>query len=228
MNNNFLLVNGDTDSIAFKKRDEKPFTPEEQETILEQINSLMPQHIVWKNDKYYRRFIVCAAKNYILDDGKKVTIKGSGLKATKKEPALREFIKEVCHLLLKDRKDQIFLLYLSYVKKIMKLEDISQWCFKATVTKKVLEPSTTFNQKIRTAIGTRSVSEGDKVYLYFRQDGTLSLREDFKGDCDKIVLLGKLRDTVEVFSSVFDTELFPDLTLARNKGLVDEILHDRL
>jgi DNA polymerase elongation subunit (family B) len=217
---NFIIVNGDTDSIAFKKRDETPFTDQEQESLLAELNSLMPKNIVWKNDKHYRRVIVFKAKNYVMDDGKKVKVKGSALKASKKEPALREFIREVIDLLLKDRKEQVLFAYLKRVHEINNIADISPWCFKVTVTKKVLDPQATFQQKIRAAIGDYPVSEGDKVYLFFKEDGSLCLRENFAGDFDRMKLLGKLRDTIEVFANVFDVNLFPDLTLKRNQELL--------
>ncbi len=222
MPHNFIIANGDTDSIAFKKPDEKPFTEAEQAELLAELNATMPDQILWKNDKHYRRLIVFKAKNYVMDDGKKVKIKGSALKASKKEPALREFIKEVITLLLKDKQDQIFFLYLDYVKRIMELTDINPWCFKVTVTKKVLEPTTTFNQKVLTAIGRVPVSEGDKVYMFFQEDDSLCLREHFTGQCDRMKLLGKLRDTIEIFGNVIDADLFPDFTLRRNQDRLAE------
>jgi DNA polymerase elongation subunit (family B) len=220
MNHNFVIANGDTDSIAFKKPDQTPFTPEEQDALLAELNAQMPANIVWKNDKHYRRLIVFKAKNYVMDDGKKVKIKGSALKGGKKEPALKDFTREVIDLLLKDRKEQVIFLYLQKVYEINALADITPWCFKVTVTKKVLDPQATFQKKIRAAIGSRPVSEGDKVYLFFKEDESLCLRENFAGDFDKKVLLGKLRDTLEVFGNVFDVELFPDLTLKRNADLL--------
>ncbi len=228
MQHNFIIANGDTDSIAFKKPNEKPFTPEEQDALLAELNSLMPQFIVWKNDKHYRRLIVFKAKNYVMDDGKTVKIKGSALKGSKKEPALQTFTKEVIELLLKDRKDRVFSLYMDYVSKILNLVDVTPWCFKATVTRKVLEPTTTFNQKVLTAIGNFPVNEGDKVYLFFTADGSLCLRENFKGNCDLTTLLGKLRDTMEVFANVLDVDLFPDLTLKRNQDLLASLTKPRL
>lgn len=220
---NFEIVNGDTDSIAFKKRDGKPFSEDEQAALLAELNAQMSHHIVWKNDKHYRRVIVFKAKNYVLDDGEKVKIKGSALKATKKEPALKRLIVDVIDLLLKDRKEQVLFFYLEKVREIINLTDIGPWCFKATVTKKVLEPTTTFNQKIKDAIGKRAVSEGDKVYLFFNSNDELSLREDFNNNVDKNKLIGKLRKTIEVFGNVFDVELFPDLTLKRNRELFEKL-----
>jgi hypothetical protein len=221
-NHNFILCNADTDSIAFKKHDSKPFTDEERDALLNELNSKMDSLIKWEDDGHFRRFIVCAAKNYVLDDGKKVKIKGSGLKATKKEPALKDFIKQVIDLLLKDKKEQILFLYQKKVQEILELKDITPWCFKATVTEKVLEPTTVFNQKVLDAIGNKPVSEGDKVYLFYKKDGSLCLRENFSGDVDHSKLLGKLRDTIEVFANVFDVELFPDFSLKRNQELLGD------
>jgi DNA polymerase elongation subunit (family B) len=196
---------------------------DEQTTLLDELNALMPANIVWKNDKHYRRLIVFKAKNYVMDDGKKVKVKGSALKGSKKEPALKEFTREVIDLLLKDRKEQVLFAYLRRCNEINALTDIKEWCFKITVTKKVLDPQATFQKKIRSAIGDTPVSEGDKVYMFFREDGSLCTRENFTGDFDKKVLLGKLRDTLDVFGNVFDVDLFPDLTLRRNAELLESI-----
>jgi DNA polymerase elongation subunit (family B) len=223
---NFIIANGDTDGLAFKKPDEKPWTETERAALLTELNALMPENIVWKDDKTYRRMIVFAAKNYVMDDGKKVTIKGNSLKATKKAPALRAFIREIIDLLLKDRKEQAIFAYLAKAIEIGKIQDITPWCFKATVTKKVLKPEehNVFQKKILAAIGTTPVSEGDKVYLFYNEDGSLSLRENFKGSFDKSKLLGALKDTVKVFRRVFDVELFPNLKLKRNVELLASLV----
>jgi DNA polymerase elongation subunit (family B) len=223
MQHNFIIANGDTDSIAFRKLDEKPFTTEERAALLAELNAMMPENVVWKDDDHFRRFIVFKAKNYVMDNGKKVKIKGSALKGGKKEPALKTFMNEVIDLLLKDRKEQILFLYLQKVSEIHRLTDITPWCFKVTVTKKVLEPEATFQKKIRDAIGSHPVLEGDKVYLFFMPDGSLRLRENFDGEVDKSKLLGKLRDTIDVFGNVFDVDLFPDLTLKRNQELLKSL-----
>lgn len=227
MSHNFIIVNGDTDSIAFKKPDEKPFTPEEQSALLTEINALMPHGIVWKNDKHYRRIIVVAAKNYVMDDGKKIKLKGDSLKATKKAPALRAFIREVIDLLLRDKVDQVFFTYLRLAKEVLDLKE--PWCFKATVTKKVLEPGpdNVFQQKILTAIGKTSVSEGDKVYLFYKGDGSLGLKEDFNGDFDRMKLMDALKASVKVFKNVFDADLFPKFSLKRNQNILAMLDLDR-
>lgn len=223
MSHNFVIANGDTDSIAFKKPDQTAFSIEERRELLKEINGLMPHGIEWKDDDHFRRVIVFKAKNYVTDNGKKVKVKGSALKGSKKEPALQTFTCEVIDLLLKDRKEQVIFAYLQKANEIMALTDITPWCFKVTVTKKVLDPQATFQKKISAAIGSTPVSEGDKVYLFFKEDGSLCLRENFSGEFDRSVLLGKLRDTMDVFGNVFDVDLFPDLTLKRNQDLLPKL-----
>jgi hypothetical protein len=222
---NFKLVNGDTDSIAFKKADEKPFTPEERAALLEELNRLMPEQIVWKDDDYFRRFIVLKSKHYILDNGKSVKIKGGGLKAPKKEPALRAFIREVIDALLTDRKEQLIFMYARKAKEIMSLKDITDWCFRVTVTKKVLEPSENagFQKKQKAAIGSTPVLEGDRLYMFYREDESLCLREEFSGDYNKSRLLEKLKDTLNVFDQILDLDLFPNFGIKRNAELLDEL-----
>lgn len=224
---NFVIVNGDTDSISFKKPDEKPFTDEECSAILNELNSFMPAQVRWEadgaNKGRYRRFIVLKAKNYILDDGKKIKIKGSALKATMKEPALQEFIQKVVDLLLKDRKDRIFDLYKSYASQIVSLSSIDAWCFRKTITKSILNPERTNESRVLDALKGTTYSEGDRVWLFFRTDEEYCLRENFDGTYCKLTLLGKLYDTVCIFSNLLDVDLFPNYSLKRNQSLIGDL-----
>lgn len=219
---NFVTVGGDTDGLAFKKRDEKPFTPEEQEALVNELNALMPELIRWENDGQVKRQIVVKTKNYVLQDEKgNVKIKGSALKATTKEKALQRFLREVIDLLLKDRKDQIFPLYFKYAQEICALKDITDWCSKKTVTKAVLEAGRTNEKRILDAIGDREVQEGDKIYVFFRTPEELCLRENFDGTYCRDTLLEKLYSTIEIFALVLDTDLFPNFALKRNRALLN-------
>lgn len=220
-NYNFIAVAGDTDGIAFKKADEKPFTKEEREAILSDLNSKMDTLIRWEDDGVFKRQIVVKAKNYILqDEDGKVKIKGSGLKATTKEKALQRFIGEVINLLLKDKKDQIFHTYLRYATEIVNLKDISDWCVKKTVTKAVLNPERTNERRVLDALEKAEINEGDKVYLFNRTDTELCLRENFDGTYCVDTLLDKLYSTMKIFDTIIDIELFPNFSLVRNKPLI--------
>ena len=62
----FLIANGDTDSISFTKKDHSPFSKQEQDDLLKEINSLMIDGILWAHDKIWDMIAVVGAKNYIL------------------------------------------------------------------------------------------------------------------------------------------------------------------
>ena len=211
----YEIVNADTDSISYS--DGKKIDIEQFESEIENLNTLYPEKIIWENDGVYKKVIVVKAKNYILDDGKKVKIKGSALKATNKEKELQKYIKELIGLLLKDRHDQFFYLYNHYVHKILNIKDITGWCTKKTITDKVLNPKRTNEQKVLDAIQGVHVQEGDKIYVFFKEDGSLCLRENFDEDYDEIALLKKLYKTTEVFSNLLGMGIIPDYSLTRNR-----------
>ncbi len=219
----FVLCNGDTDSIAFKKPDSKAFTREERVELLKDLNSRMDERIKWEDDNHFKKFIVIKAKNYILqDDTNKIKIKGSALKATTKEKALQRFLGEVIDLLLKDRKDRIFYLYQKYANEILNLTSIDDWCSKVTITKAVIGKDATRQAKIRSALEGSDWTEGDKVYLFNRTSDELCLKQNFDGTYDADTLLGKLYDTLTIFETVIDVSLIPNFNLKRNKDLLGE------
>lgn len=214
----YKIVNADTDSISYTpgKRNDEQF-----EKDLASLNAFYPERIKWEDDGYYKTVIVAKAKNYVLEDEDgNVKIKGSGLKGTMKERALQEFMGEIIRLLLKGRKDHIMHTYLTYVSKINTLVTIDEWCFKKTVTKSVLEPERTNEDRVKDALDLETVSEGDKVYLFFKTPTELCLREEFDGTYDADKLYKKLFDTLCVFETLIDVDVFPNFALKRNKELL--------
>lgn len=220
----FTIVNGDTDSIMFCKKDQSKFTEEEQNQLIDEINSLLPTHIKMANDGYYKSVLIVKAKNYALFDGKSTKIKGSALKATTKEKALQNFIKDIIDYLLKGKKDRIFYLYENIARDIkMGISDISQWASKKTITKKILEPERTNERKVLTALNGRKMQEGDKVYMFFKENNELCMVEDYKGDYSKSKLLGKLFNTIKVFKNVLDIDMIPNYSKKGNNDLLDNL-----
>jgi hypothetical protein len=214
---NFKMVNADTDGVSFKKADQKPFTDEERVTLLAELNSQMDKMIHWEEDGMVKKLIVVKSKNYVVIDEKgKRKVKGSALKATTKEKALQNFISEVIDLMVKDRMDQIYSLYMKYAREIVDLKNITDWCSKKTVTKAVLTSDRTNETRVLDAIGETPVQEGDKVYVFFKTPEELCLRENFDGTYCRDTLLGKLYDSLCVFETVIQTDLFPNFSLKRN------------
>jgi DNA polymerase I len=227
MLHDFELVGGDTDGLAFRKKDHSPFSKEEQESLLADLNSRMDALIKWENDGIFNKQIVVKTKNYILVDSEnKVKIKGSALKASMKEKALKRFVNEVIDILVKyddNFIDHIYPLYLRYANEILNLKEINDWCSKHTITKAVLTGQATTQVRVRNALKGRPVQEGDKVYQYVRSNGERALMEDFDGIYDKDTLLGKLYDTLSIFETIINIKEYPDLTLKRNKKLLETL-----
>jgi len=170
---NFNVTGGDTDSIAFNKADGSPFSEEEQQSLIDEINSLMPNMIEYESDGYFEKMIVIKAKNYIMKcaDSGEITLKGSSIRDSKKEPALREMMDEFITDLLDTDGQNITEIYHKYTKEAMNIEDMSRWVTKKSVTKAVLSPTRTNEQKVMDAIQHREPREGDKFLLYSAIDG---------------------------------------------------------
>jgi DNA polymerase I len=211
----YKLVNADTDSISISWN--RPWTDLDKRDFLQMLNSRFPARIRWEDDGTYDRVLVLKAKNYVLDAGSKRTIKGSALKATLKEPALREFIHEVIDALIYRQNSKIPAIYNKYASEIMGITDISRWSSKKTITESVLRPERTNEQKVLDALDGSEYAQGDKVYVYFRTDQTLALSTNWFYDHCVDTLLEKLYKTLLIFKPVYDITQCPNYALKRNK-----------
>lgn len=224
---NFALVGGDTDGLAFRKQDQAAFTKEERNHLLSELNSLMEGLITFEDDGVFPIQLVVKTKNYVLVDeaGKRKT-KGSALKASMKEKALKQFVQDIIEVLVNqnevdNNQKLVSEIYFKYAKEILTLTDISSWCSKKTITKAVLTNTRTNEKRIRDALKGRPVQEGDKIYTFFKSKEEISLLQDFDGTYDANILLGKLYDTLCIFEPVLDIKQIPNLTLKKNKGLLN-------
>lgn len=222
--NNFTLVNADTDSISFCKADQSEFTEEEQELLLDELNSLFPEKIRFESEGTFETVIILKAKNYVLKKkGEKPKYKGSAIKATLKEPRLKNFIKDIIKEIGLGR-GAYYNTYGLYAREIMNIKDITPWCTKKTITDKVLNGTRTNETKVVDAVGDADYREGDKIYVFFKSDKTLCLRENFDGDYSKDALLKKLYDTAKIFETVIDISIFPNYSLKKNKKALEELI----
>lgn len=213
----YLLVNADTDSISFTSGKTL-----EIKTCIEEINKISGNGINWEDDGYYSKVIVMAGKNYVLL-GKNLTIKGSALKATTKEKALKRYIDEVINILIEGNLDALLPHYEKYVKEINNLKDIKDWCSKKTITKKILDPKRTNESRILDAVSDiEGMQEGDKVYVFFKTDKELCTAENFTGKYSKKKLFDKLYKTVKIFESVIDIKQFKNYGLVKNMKELDK------
>lgn len=226
----YILINCDTDSITIAKKDQSELSEQERKDILDKINSLYPDRIRFEDDGYFDTVIVFKAKNYVLFDGKKVKSKGSAIKATTKEPALQNFIKEIINVMLfmknpEDINHNCQDTYLQYVKEACNIEDIKRWSKRVTISSKTLESTRANETKVIDALEGTEFSEGDRVYLYFKPDDSLGLANNFDGSYNVDKMLKKVYDTVCVFETILPIkELFLNYSLKKNKKLLQELL----
>ncbi len=220
----YRIVNADTDSISIT--DGQPWASERCTAALAELNALMPARIRWEHDGVCERVLVIAPKNYIMDYGpdKKMKVKGSALKATTKEPAIREFIQRFTMLLLDERPDQLHSLYETYVREIFAIRDINRWCSKKTVTEAVLTNERTNEAKVRMAIQGTDYRQGDKFYTYFDTAKNVRLAERWAGDHCTTTLLEKLHATLETFDALIDVKQFPKYSLKRAQPALKQLL----
>jgi len=232
-NHNFVISNADTDSISFCKPDGSSFTEQEQQTLIDEINEIMPNMIEFEHDGYFETVVVVKAKNYIMrDHSGNVKFKGSGFKDQKKEPALREMINRFIIDLMDNEGQNIKDIYNEYIKEAMNIQDISRWAVKKSISQKVLNPSRSNEQSILDAVKHKNPREGDKYFLYTALDGKrqkiakgepvflksgepsmvdnniLKCVEDWSGDEHKIHYVKRVYMTLCILENLIDKEQY--------------------
>lgn len=226
--NTFKIIAVDTDSVFFKKEDETPFTEDEQEQLLTELNTLYPPTIEWELNGFFPKVLTLKAKNYCLYDGKTIKYKGSSIKSSTLETALKEFIDEIVKAILNDQVPEIPTIYLNYVKRIHKIdskEEMKKWCSKKTLTERVYESDRANETKILNAIKDSEYTNGDKVWVYYKDDETLGLVDNFNNDYNKTRLLEKLYKTSTRFKALVDQSLFKNYKLKKNQKELQELLN---
>lgn len=219
----FTIANLDTDSIMICKPDQSPFSEEERESFLAELNALFPPKITWTDDGYFERAIIFKTKNYVLWDGTKQKLKGSAVKAPAKEKAIREFVQETIKAIL-DGNTNFTEIYHKYVLEALNVKDITRFASRKTLTATTFASERANETKIIDAIQGSEYQEGNRIWVYFTKEGTLKLAERFGGDHDPIVLLKKLYMTSKLFDAVLPTkDLYLNYALKKNQKLLDSL-----
>lgn len=222
---NFKIVGGDTDSIMFCKQDMAPFSEEEQESLLQEINSLLPKEIKFANDGMFKRVVYLKTKNYIMvDESGKRKIKGSALKSSTLEPILKSMLNEFIDALIEDRQDDLSNIYLKYVKMAMNITDIKPWSKKMQLSPTTYNSTRANETKVIDAIQGTEYKSGDRIYVYTTSDDKLALAENFSGNHKVETYLEKLYKTSQRFSTVIPTkEIFVNYKLKRNQEKLNDL-----
>lgn len=219
----FTIVNCDTDSISYSAYEDFIWSEEVRKSLIADLNSLYPARIRFEDDGFYDTVIVFKAKNYAMWDGKKLKTKGSALKDAKKELALKEMQLEIIWAIIKNESN-LTDIYNKYVKKVrdgISKDDIKLWCSKKTLTEKIWSSERSNESKVKDAIIGTEYKESDKIWTYFKEDGSLGLMENYNYDYDKTKMYEKIFKSVNIFENVLPEGLFLNYKLKRN---VDKII----
>lgn len=230
LNHNFILGPVDTDSISFCKPDFSNFSKEEQNNLLNEINAYFPELIKYDHDGYFKTCITLKAKNYILQDfDGKIIYKGSALKSSKIEPALKEFLHKIIDTILEE-KFAYKEIYESYIKEILNLQDINRWASKKSLTSTTYQSQRANETKIIDAIKGTEYKEGDRIFTYFDVNDNLKLAENYKNDHNIEKLIAKLYATSKIFTHIdnkpiglLPKDTFINFALKKNEQLLKEL-----
>jgi DNA polymerase elongation subunit (family B) len=239
----FIIGPTDTDSISFCRNDHGSFSGLDQTQLLDELNSIMDEGITFEDDGYFSQILAVAAKNYCLveDGSTKIKMKGSSIKDSKKEPALREFMDKVIDDLVFE-KGNVPEIYKQYVQEAGNIKDINRWAIKKSISKKLLEGTRKNETDVLDAIPDLSqVREGDKIFIYRALDGErqivtkdgpqfykktglpkmepnsyLKQVQFYSNDADKVHYFGRVYATLSIFEEVLDISTFLDYSKPKN------------
>ena len=154
-------------------------------------------------------------------------------------------------MITQEMYEEIQKIYLEYIKEAIDVKDIKRWAAKKTVTKPVLESATdpearANESKVWDAIKHLNPQEGDKVYVYYTQDGMkqdvkkgelqfnkktgepkmvpniiLKSIDQYNNDFLPSKLVERVYATLEIFKSVIDLDQFVDYTSKKNVHLLE-------
>lgn len=121
--------------------------------------------------------------------------------------------------LTEDQLIRISDIYHKYVKKVrdgISKDEIKSWCSKKTLTEKIWSSERTNESKIKDAIQGTEYKESDKIWTYFKEDGSLGLMENYAYDYDKSKMYEKIFKSINIFENVLPDDLFINYKLKKN------------
>ena len=115
-------------------------------------------------------------------------------------------------------------IYYKYIREVKYgIKDIKRWCSKKTITDKIFTSERSNETKVKDAIQGSNYREGDKVWTFFKSDGSLCLMENYNGDYDKDSMYKKVFRSAEFFTNVIPADLFTNYSLKRSKKELEEL-----
>lgn len=247
----YIIVNADTDSISFRKKDSSEFSKEDMDDIINEVNGIFPEMIEYEDDGYFEKIVVVKAKNYVLKEfGKdKLKYKGSSLSDPKKEPALLEMLKRIIEEVFIKEETDYRSVYDEYLAEAYNIGDINRWAIKKSITEKLLEGNDTIKKKVLKALEGTEFQIGDKVFLFqdvdgerqkvvkgeleYYTDGRPKMKANdiyrkvtnFSGTYDKWHYIKRVYSTVETLVNLIDLKSIPKYHNKTQRTKLEELLN---
>jgi hypothetical protein len=223
----------DTDGVYFVPPSAVRTEPEELAFIAE-ISDRLPARVQLAHDGRYQAMLSLHIKNYaLLNYDGSVAMTGSSLRSRRLEPAFRQFLESSARLFMTERREDARELYFELANQIqtrsLSPKEISQW---AMIRGETAQGQPRLARLL--ARSTATVSSGERILMYERQDGELALTSEYANDENLTYLLQRLHDTVARFEPLYESlselkMLFPligpstDLEAARARPVVRQL-----
>lgn len=128
--------------------------------------------------------------------------------------------------LTEDQLMRISDIYHNYIKKVrdgIPKDEIKSWCSKKTLTEKIWSSERTNESKIKDAIEGTEYKESDKIWTYFKEDGSLGLMENYNYDYDKTKMYEKIFRSINIFENILPEDLFLNYKLKKNVDKISQL-----
>jgi hypothetical protein len=125
-------------------------------------------------------------------------------------------------------------IYLKYCTAALNITDINEWAVKKTVTKSVINKTTSGQANINAAIKGKNYSEGDKIWLYVKEDPEkpadvnkkkYTLIEDFDGVLHTWHYVKRVYDTLSILENLIDIKQFTKYHNKTNRSKLEGLVN---
>lgn len=188
------VIEVDTDGAFFQPPDGAQPT-----RIVEEVGATLGDGLRLVFEERYPAMLSLMPKNYALKrETGDLILRGSALRSSRDEPFGRTLVSGIALALLEDRAADIVALVENAVERVrlgrLKVEEFSR---RESITPKTYNSPA--NKRLARAIAERGLGVGDKVRVYQRIGGELTLSEEYANDEDRDYLLRRVADFVARF-----------------------------
>ena len=176
------------------------------EGLVARVGAMLGDGLHLAFEERYGAMLSLKAKNYALarKDGTLV-MRGSALRSARDEPFGRALMREIVSALFAGQPESIERIVESTIAAVRGGSmGVDEFARRESVTSKTFNAPG--NRRLAQALAQRGVAIGDKVRIYQRSDGELTLAEEYADDEDREYLLRRIADFVDRFGDLIPVE----------------------